>query len=205
MRYPDALLQVFARAPHPGKAKTRLIPALGEQGAADLHARLVRETLDRCAGIAPLELHCAPGTADTFLEDCARRYGAMLVAQQGADLGERMQHAINNGLARVGCVVLTGTDCPDMAVEDICEAFRQLAADSDVVLGPAEDGGYYLLGARTSVPAIFSSMPWGTSRVFELTLARLAAAGLKIHCLPTRRDLDCPEDYAFFASTGRFS
>ena len=201
MTVPSAgLVQVFARAPVSGQAKTRLIPALGEAGAARLHAALLRDTLAMLVGHVPcaVELWCAPDTGHPFFDACAADFGVTLRSQSDGDLGARMHHALCEGLARHPWVLLVGCDCPELQPEDIRAAAAELQAGRDAVLGPAVDGGYYLIGLSQPMPDLFDDMPWGSDRVMALTAGRLAAAGADWHAIATRRDLDRPEDLLHF-------
>lgn len=194
MRYPQGRIIVFAKAPEPGAVKTRLIPALGAEGAARLSARLIRDTLDRAGGcaLAPVELHVSPDTAHPFfrsLADCPP-----LRAQQGADLGERMQAALAAALTGAGFAVLIGTDCPVLDCAYLEQACAALAGGRDAVLGPADDGGYVLIGLRRADARLFAGVDWGSTRVLAQTRARLAALGWDGLELPTLWDLDRPAD-----------
>ncbi len=197
MRFPDARIQVFAKSPEPGRTKTRLIPLLGEAGAAAFHARLVHERLGMltAAGLCPVELWCSPSSSTVFFRDCGERHDISLHDQSAGDLGVRMHRALASVLDRADAAVLVGTDCPSLGPADIDEAFSELYQGADVVLGPAHDGGYYLVAMQQPTPAIFSGMPWGTSAVLAESVKRLEQLGLSYHCLSVRRDVDTPEDY----------
>ncbi len=183
------LVQIFARAPQPGRVKTRLIPALGAAGAARLHAQLLRRTLATVASAGlPAELWVTPDGCHPLF----REAGLPCRLQQGADLGARMQHALSAGLARAARVVLIGCDCPVLDGEYLAAAFAALETH-DAVLGPAEDGGYVLIGLRRPA-AVFDGIEWGGERVLAQTRARLAAAGLAWRELDTLWDVDRPAD-----------
>jgi rSAM/selenodomain-associated transferase 1 len=185
-------LLIFAKVPLPGLAKTRLIPALGAEGAAALQQRLIRLTLVTAAqsGLAT-ELWCHPDCDQPFFAACGAEFAVELRRQQGADLGERMHHAFVTADAPA---LLIGTDCPALSAQDLCAAAAALNADHDAVLGPAADGGYYLIGLRRPQPALFHAMPWGTDAVLALTRTRLHAVGLCWHELPLHHDIDTPDD-----------
>lgn len=203
MRYPDARILLFAKAPIAGQAKTRLIPALGAAGAAALHARLLEDTLARLASavIAPLQLWCAPSTEHPFFADAAARYQLALRRQPEGDLGQRLSLASARTLEQARAVVLIGSDCPELQPEDIDLALQAVIDGTlDAVLGPAIDGGYVLLALRAPVPALFVDMPWGGDRVAEITRQRLAAGGLRWQELPPLRDVDRPEDLAWYSA-----
>lgn len=193
-------LLIFARAPIPGQAKTRLIPALGAEGAAALHARLCRRTLELAvwSGLACVDLWCSPDAGHPFFAECRQTFGVDLKTQRGADLGERMAGALADALTASRHAVLIGTDCPELDAHDLQQAFDALAQDHDAVLGPAADGGYVLIGLRAPAPRLFEAIDWGSGRVLAQTRQRLAQLGLTWHELPVRRDLDRPEDLAGF-------
>lgn len=190
---------VFARAPVPGKTKTRLIPALGAAGAAALHARLVERTLQeaRLATYATTELWCADPLQHPFYRDCARRFGVSCHVQAGEDLGQRMSAALTDALARAHAAVLIGTDSPDLEHRDIEVALRRLRHGIPVVLGPATDGGYVLIGLRHPMPRLFHGIDWGTDQVLEQTRARLREIGSDWMELAPRHDIDRPTDLAW--------
>lgn len=192
------VVAVFAKAPQPGAVKTRLIPRLGAVAATQLHARLVRHTLAtaRAAQIGPVELWCASDPEHAFFRGLEREFGITRFGQPRGDLGERMTGACGSVLARARSVVLVGTDCPTLAADDLHAAAAALDAGEDVVLGPAEDGGYYLIGMRRNVPQVFERIEWSTERVLGQTRERLAALGLRWSELAQRWDVDRPADYA---------
>jgi rSAM/selenodomain-associated transferase 1 len=187
---------VFARGPQPGAAKTRLIPRLGAEGAAALHARLVEHTLAMAANAAlgPLELHGTPAE-DDFLRRCAARYGATFIAQREGDLGRRMRAALANALNESDCAVLIGTDCPALDAKQLRLAVRALAVGSDAVFAPTEDGGYALVGLARFDDRLFERIAWSTPRVMDETRARLRGLGWRWHELDTLWDVDRPADY----------
>jgi rSAM/selenodomain-associated transferase 1 len=178
------MIIVFAKAPVPGAAKTRLIPALGEWGAARLHTRLVRHTVRTAlaSGCGPVEVH---GTArHSFFRSLKIRFRL----QRGRDLGERMYRA----LSRNPGAILIGTDCPELTVADLRRAARLLRGGAEVVLAPAEDGGYALIGARRVPAEIFRDIAWGSSSVYDETVKRLKQH--RWRALRTVWDVDRPED-----------
>ena len=189
-------VNVFARAPVPGRVKTRLIPALGARGAADLSRQMTRMTL-RCvveADVGPVTLWCAP-EPDAFLRALAGEFRVALRCQRGADLGERMHHALGDALAAHPGALVVGTDCPFLSGQDLHRARNRLFEHHDrVVLGPAHDGGYFLLAARAIDASLFANMPWGGDEVLERTRLRLAALGWRWSELDPRHDIDRPGD-----------
>jgi hypothetical protein len=197
VKYPQSRILVFAKEPDPGRVMTRLIPLLGEQAAARLHARFVHNTLDKAsgAGLAPVELWCSPATETAFFQDCMQRFDIMLQLQATGDLGQRMHHATCDALGRGTSAVLVGTDCPGLRAADLDVALDALARGAGAVLGPARDGGYYLVGLSQPLPQLFDGLEWGTATVFADTIRRLEDRGIDYHCLAERDDVDTPEDY----------
>lgn len=177
---------VFSRAPVAGRVKTRLAPRLGDGRAARLHARLTSHALRtaQAARCGPVELHA---TARHSLFKGAQ-------VQRGADLGERMHRALLRALRRHRAAIVIGADCPALRPSDLQHAARLLAGSCDVVLAPAEDGGYVLLGARRLSPQLFAHIDWGTSSVYDTTAKRLAALGYRWRALRRLWDVDRPED-----------
>jgi rSAM/selenodomain-associated transferase 1 len=201
VRHPEGRILVFAKAPVPGRAKTRLIPALGAVGAAALQARLIEQTLATAtrAELCPVELWCAPDARDPRLRALGARFNLPLRTQHGADLGERMRDALAGTLSAAPFAVLIGTDCPALTAAYLEEAIAGLSAGQDVVLGPVEDGGYALIGARRVAPALFEEIPWGSDAVLSHTCARLRHLGWDWRLLATLWDLDRPADLARLA------
>jgi hypothetical protein len=169
---------------------------LGELGAARLHARLLWRTLHTAcaAGIAPVELWCAPDTRHPVFARAAARFGLILRRQRGTDLGERMRAAFATALKQARCAVLIGTDCPALRAQHLRAALDALETGWDAVLTPAEDGGYVLVGLSRPAPSLFRDMPWGSAQVLPRTCERLAATGLRWRLLETLWDVDRPED-----------
>jgi uncharacterized protein len=203
-------LIIFTRLPNPGNTKTRLIPALGPRGAAQFHRQLTEHTLAtvrQWSGVnpktqtRPVEVRFTGGP----LEQIQGWLGDDLQYQpQGAgDLGDRLQAASQEAFV-AGCdrVVIIGTDCPDLEVSTLSQAFESLN-DHDLVLGPALDGGYYLIGLARFIPEIFQGIDWGTGEVLAQTLAIASSEALSVVQLPPLRDIDRPEDLAELGS--RFS
>jgi len=197
MNYPFSRLLVFTRAPSAGQVKTRLIPRLGAQGAADFHARLIHHCLQTVtrAGLCPVELWCAPSCQDPFFQNCRECYGIELYDQVQGELGERMHAALGSALARAESAVLIGTDIPSIEAADLDEAFQSLEQGKDAVVGPARDGGYYLIGLKQPSRRLFEGIPWGTSTVFQETVSRLQQLGMDWSRLREQSDVDTPDDY----------
>jgi len=189
-------VMVFARAPTPGEAKTRLIPALGAAGAAALHRRLVMHCLRAAtdAQLGPVELWCAPDAGDPFFRECERRIGVSLRSQGQGDLGARMQGAFEAALARASRAILVGSDIPALSAQYLRDAERALAGGDDVVIGPAEDGGYVLVGLSRCDSELFRGIPWGGSEALAETRRRIAGLSWRSSELPVLWDVDRPED-----------
>jgi uncharacterized protein len=195
VRFPDARILIFAKAPEAGCVKTRLIPALGSHGAADLYGRLLGDTVRRFAAcaLAPIELWCTPDSDRDPFPELAEFFGVGLHRQRGPDLGARMLDGAADALSRSRAVILTGTDCPLLDDAYLERALHTLER-KDAVLGPAEDGGYVLLGLKKAAGELFRNMPWGGDRVAEITRDRMAASSWTWDELPELWDVDGPED-----------
>jgi rSAM/selenodomain-associated transferase 1 len=190
-------LLVFAKAPHPGKVKTRLVPRLGAQGAARLQARLIEHALETAtaARLGTVELWCAPDRAQAFFAACEKRFALTLADQGKGDLGERMHRALDAATRDGEVALLIGSDCPALSVADLRSARQALEDGADLVFVPAEDGGYVLIGTTRAPGCVFEGVPWGTPLVMAETRKRMLGAGLKWTELPMRWDVDRPEDY----------
>jgi len=197
LKHPDARILILSKAPEPGAVKTRLIPLLGATGASRLYATMLHDCIDMlvAAELCPVELWCAPTTSHPFFIHCRQQYCVTLQQQPAGDLGQRMEQALRIALQQSGYAVLVGADCPDLAISDIEEALQALKQGTEVVLGPALDGGYYLVAMRSSHACMFGDMPWGSAEILKLTESRLRAHGVSWHRLTLRRDLDTPQDY----------
>lgn len=193
-----AALAVLAKAPLPGLAKTRLIPALGPAGAARAQRLFTRRTLHmaRQAALSPLTLWCAPDPAQRFFRALQRTYGVACEAQPDGDLGARMQHACEHHFARHPDLpmLLLGTDCAVLAPGHLQQAALALLSH-DVVLIPAEDGGYVLIGLHRLLMQVFENISWSTPQVMAQTRERLSGAGLSWHEMDTLWDVDEPADW----------
>ena len=192
----DTALIVFAKAPVAGLAKTRLIPALGAEGAAALAARLLRHTLAQgaAAGFGALELCATPDATHPALVAAAREHGAVLAVQGEGDLGARMQRTLGRRLATHARVLLIGTDAPALDAAVLHAAAAALAAH-DAVFVPALDGGYALVGLAAHAPErLFAGIAWSTPQVMATTLERAAELGLRTALLAPLPDIDEPAD-----------
>lgn len=178
-------LHVFCRWPEPGRAKTRLIPEYGPHGAAAIYTKLLAHTIEvaRASGI-PCELRTTGASEEAFRQ--ALGPGLAITDQGEGDLTQR--------LSRVPApAIVIGSDCPGLTAEHLWAAHDTLALE-EAVIGPASDGGYYLLGFRQEIGFAFEDMPWSTAEVFEETLRRFVARGIRPAVLPPLADVDTAAD-----------
>ena len=187
-------LIIMAKQPIPGQVKTRLCPPLTPEEAAEFASTFLSDSVASAkqANCAEVVLAYSPATArDWFAE---RFPGIALIPQQGNDLGERLKNVLDAAwkLRYQPCVVI-GTDSPDLPNTYLQEAFEALRPGSeshDLVLGPSEDGGYYLIGLKWRHPELFTEITWSTNQVLEQTLQRANSLHLRVHLLPTWQDVD---------------
>ncbi|MBM3530331.1 MAG: glycosyltransferase [Alphaproteobacteria bacterium] len=184
-------IAIMAKAPIPGAAKTRLIPALGAEGAAALASQFIERTCRiACeAAIGPVTLWCAPDETHPHFVAMKQRLDLALAVQPDGDLGARMHAAV----AANGLVLVIGTDCPALTADHLRQAADALRVH-DAVAIPTEDGGYFLIGLRRPQPTLFSGMTWSVPGVMEETRSRLRALELSWRELETLWDVDTPED-----------
>lgn len=196
----DVAVIVMAKAPRPGLAKTRLIPALGAEGAARLAQRMLQHTLAqaRAAALGPVWLLGTP-TSEPADFGLPAGHGLHLAAQAEGDLGRRMQQAFQAVLKDTGChaALMVGTDAPALDAATLQQAAAGLQTH-EAVFVPASDGGYALIGLRAaaSLPAVFDHMPWSTPELMQRTRGRLRAGGHRFAELPVVTDIDEPADLA---------
>lgn len=188
-------IAVLAKAPIPGLAKTRLIPALGASRAARLQRRLTRQAIDTAleAGLGTVTLWCAPDARHRFFRALRRTTGVACRVQASGDLGERMHTAFRLHCT-TGPLLLIGTDCPPLTPRHLREAARCLLAGDDAVFYPAEDGGYVLVGMRKPQAGLFRDIRWSTASVMTDTRERARAIHLNLRELETLWDLDVAAD-----------
>ena len=185
----------MAKAPVAGFAKTRLIPALGADGAARLAQRFLVETVRQAmaSGVGEVELCCAPDRHHPAFAEIASQAGLALTDQGGGDLGARMARAIDRRLGAGNRAILIGTDVPALDA-DVLRRAHQALADHDAVFAPTLDGGYALIGLRQPAAPLFDAMPWSTDQVMAVTRGRMLALGLRHVELPMLADVDEPAD-----------
>jgi len=197
-----ALIQVMAKAPVPGQVKTRLIPMMGVDHATELYCRLAHHTFATAAlaRVCPIEVWTTPPGESAFIRTCKRVLGLNTYPQVEGDLGARLYATAADGLQRAGAVIIIGTDCPTMTFEDLRRTRDALAAGCDAVLGPAEDGGYWLIGLTRVDASLFQDIAWGSATVLGTTRERLRTLGWRWEELATRWDVDRPADVARLAA-----
>lgn len=196
MQYPDARILVFCKAPVRGQVNTRLISHLGTNEATRLHEELARRMISVCidSSLAPVQLWCAPDASHPFFRGIEP---VRLFTQRGANLGARMANALAQALAdsQVSGALLVGTDCPAIDAGYLERALKALETH-DAVLGPAEDGGYGLIGMREAEATLFTGIDWGSAGVCAQTARRLNEHCRHWALLPAVWDVDRPEDVA---------
>ncbi|MDP2298117.1 MAG: TIGR04282 family arsenosugar biosynthesis glycosyltransferase [Pseudolabrys sp.] len=184
-------IAVLAKAPVPGLTKTRLIPTIGAHAAAYLQERMTERTVGTAtaSAVGPVTLWCAPDPGHPSFRELVTQYKVTLKRQPDGDLGARMLAAMT-----AGPTLVIGADCPAFTPEHLRSAAAALRDGADVVLIPAEDGGYVLIGTRQPQPALFDGIAWSTASVLSDTQARIAAAGLSARELPPLWDVDTNDD-----------
>lgn len=186
---------VFSKAPQAGRAKTRLIPALGPAGSAQLAEKLLRQTLDNAlaAKLGPVELCVTPSLADPVWRTFGFPNGLTLSEQGEGDLGERLARAAQRQIESGEAVMLIGTDCPELTAGRL-QAAAMALENYDAVIHPTADGGYALLGLRRFHSRLFQGIAWSTDSVAYTTLCRCAEVGWLVHMGDILHDIDQPED-----------
>lgn len=188
---------IFAKAPLPGSAKTRLIPALGAEGAARLAHKMLLRTVEEAeaAALSIPELCTTPHPFDPEWKPYLPPEGPRLTDQGEGDLGERLARAAKRVILTGERILLIGTDCPELDRHRLRAAAAALQ-DHDAVIHPAHDGGYVLLGLRRFDPSLFSGIGWSGADVAAATIARIDALGWSLNVAETLRDIDEPADIA---------
>lgn len=192
-------LIIFTRYPEPGTTKTRLIPVLGAKGAANLQFHMTETTVIKAKKLSNMmallvEVRFAGGNLQLMKNWLGVELNLKYQKQGTGDLGERMARAFESAFDQeMESVVIIGTDCPSLTVDIMLEAFAKLT-EYDVIIGPATDGGYYLIGLKKIIPELFQGINWGTSEVLSKTMAIAQNLNLDIHYLPKLSDIDRPED-----------
>lgn len=199
-QFVQAQLIIFTRYPEAGKAKTRLIPALGEAGAAELHRQMAERTIAQARLLH--DRHsisiCVYFTGGSLAQmQHWLGYDITYQPQPSGNLGDRLTHAFQTAFDRgATSAIAIGTDCPGLNAEILESAFFHLQSHA-VVIGGAADGGYYLIGSNHFVPDLFQAIQWSSEIVFQQTLAIVQRLGLSIAELPVLNDIDRPEDLKY--------
>jgi uncharacterized protein len=196
------VLVLMAKAPREGEVKTRLIGALSPAEATELYINFLRDTFalmeevqDERETLALALCYTPEGEEEAF--EIVEREGSLMLAQRGEDLGERLSNCSMDFFdLGFDSVVVIGADSPTLPADYLFEAFERLADGDDVVIGPAEDDGYYLVGMRKFSREIFEGIPWGTGGVLSATTERVRDAGLRLNLLPAWYDVDTPAELA---------
>ena len=206
MQIKSTRIIIFAKAPLPGFAKTRLIPAIGAERAADLARQMLFNTLHEAlaAGPGPVELCVTPEINQAAWQGIPLTAGIEISDQGEGDLGERLALASERALVNAEAVILIGTDCVEMS-GDLLRAATQALREHDAVIHCTTDGGYALLGLRRFSPFLFSNMPWSTDAVANITIARIEQLGWSVHFGQTLHDIDEPEDLKYLPADLRLN
>ena len=197
----SARIIIFAKAPQPGFAKTRLIPALGAEGTAKLAQQMLFNTLHEvlAAGIGTVELCSTPKIDDIAWQGITFPLGIEITDQGEGDLGARLARASERAIKNGGSVLLIGTDCVEMSATLLREAAQSLH-EHDAVIHCTADGGYALLGLKRHSAVLFSDMPWSTDVVASTTIARIGQLGWSLHVGQLLHDVDAPQDLKYLQS-----
>ena len=193
----ENLLMVFVKYPTPGSVKQRLAQHLGSDRAAEIYKKIAETIVQKVAPASSedyiLEICFSPQEDEKLVRRWLNE-NEYFSPQQGSDLGARMSNAFSHAFAAgYTKALLIGSDCPDISRDIITQSFDMLKA-KHIVLGPAYDGGYYLIGVREPIPELFSNIEWGTEKVLSQTIDKINAAGLSLGLLPVLRDIDRIED-----------
>jgi len=186
----------MARAPVVGQVKSRLAKSIGNRRAAGIYRNMIRTQISQllAAGICPLELHACPQVQHPLFIALRRRGVVRVERQLGDNLGSRMLHAIESGLKRADAVVLIGADVPGISVEQIRQVCELLSGKNELVIMPADDGGYGLLAMSRVEAGLFRGVNWGTHRVCQQTVRRATQLGIRYRLFSNCNDIDYQHD-----------
>ena len=197
----DTCVCVFAKAPISGQVKTRLLPALSKQQACRAHESLLQHCISQIQHPDWQSQLWSTDISHPYIQTCAQQHAMILHEQQGMNLGEKMAFAVQQSLENFQYVIIIGTDCPSLDASLIAEAVQYLRNGTRVVLGPATDGGYVLIGFSVEANSIFTNIDWGSDQVLNATRTRLREADLTWHELTEHRDIDRPDDLPYLQQT----
>lgn len=197
MLYQDAVVLLFAKAPVEGKVNTRLIPDIGVKAATKLQHDLIHDRLTMLTSASLCEVHlmCAPDQHSEYFLQCGQKYPVALYDQTGADLGERIYDGIRRALCDYKYCVVIGTDAPSLEIDVITQVLDRLHEGAEVVVVPAEDGGYVCIAMRNAYDFLFQGISWGSAEVMQQTRDKLNDARISFVELPACWDVDRLEDY----------
>ncbi|QMU56339.1 MAG: DUF2064 domain-containing protein [Candidatus Mycalebacterium zealandia] len=185
---------VFLKHPTPGKVKTRMAKDIGNERAAEIYASMVERVMENIEGKHSLCVFYDPPEMKNEIVRWLGGWTADFVAQRGKTLGEKISNAINDRVSAGNLkVVVIGTDCVEITAETITDSFERLNT-ADTVIGPCEDGGYYLIGLKTNRAELFNDIDWSTDRVMAQTLEKAQQLRLNVSVMETLRDIDCADD-----------
>lgn len=197
----ENIILCFCKHPTPGLVKSRLAKDIGNERAAEIYKLLLDEILKSISDLeAEVYLYCYPDVDHPILQQHKDKYKLTLEKQCDGDLGMKMFHAISSHLNKNSNVVLVGSDCLEINACYIQKAFESLNSGYEIVLGPAIDGGYVLIGANNINVSIFQNIAWSTNEVLKQTEEKINELDWKYYCLNKVRDLDTLEDFQYFAT-----
>lgn len=194
--FPDGKIQIFAKAPIKGQVKTRLRTCLSDAEIISLYQKMLHDVISTAvnARICPVELRISLDPGHDFFKTYNKNNEVEILPQRGDDLGQRMLSAFEEGLKESEFIIAIGGDCVSIDRAYLLKAAKLLTQGSNVVIGPAEDGGYVLLGMNRLYPDLFDSIPWGESSVLAATFAKLKQSHINYSLLDVGWDVDIPED-----------
>lgn len=193
----NSCLLLYTKPARPGRVKTRLIGELTAEQSAELHAAFLSDVLNELSkGSFHLMVAWALEPSESVFPDLPGFSSTEAIRQEGDDLGSRLYRGLATAAERFSYVAAVGSDHPELCATTVEDAFERLAKGAEVVLGPSEDGGYFLVGAQREalVPRLFEDVPWSTEKVYSTTLERCRELGLNTERLPMGRDVDVAED-----------
>ena len=195
-KFPDAKIFIFSKPAIAGKCKTRLIPSLGNERAAKVQSKLLIKIIDDLLEYQLCPFEIWQSVASPYFTELNSNYNHKLIleTQIGNDLGERMSHALSSGLKRSKMIIIIGSDCIEYSKQYLVNAIRSLD-DNEMVIGPAFDGGYVLIGGRFNYPEVFKGVHWGTDKVYRESLAVLNSKNISYSQLNPLNDIDTADDY----------
>ena len=195
-KFPDAKIFVFSKPAIAGKCKTRLIPSLGKEGAAKVQSKLLIKIIDDLLEYQLCPFEIWQSEASLYFTELNSKYNHKFImeTQLGNDLGERMSHALSSGLKHSKMIIIIGSDCIEYSKQYLIDAIRSLDSN-EVVIGPAFDGGYVLIGGRSIYPEVFKGIHWGTDKVLRESLAIMNSKNINYSQLIPLNDIDTAADY----------